>query len=264
MIGRLIYDEREIGKEAFENGLIEKFNWHECLALAKYFRFVLGYGDARVRSNLIVFMKRRDKNFNEIRYGKYLNDLISKSRKDFKNTGEVSITKSELDFIRTIKNFKTQNIVLAILFVAKRKTNDGYVGLNDWMYIREIGCRNFSRLDIEKAFTYLRTNGKKVESADGKDFSGGHKILFINNDSDVVFEIKDNKTAKGLRQLYKEWCGGELSWCKGCESEFIKIGKNHNLCESCSKEKERERKREWARGYRDESSEIPIISCRRF
>ena len=62
-----MYNEEVDAKRIYENGFINnEYNFHESVLVAKHFRHILGYGDARVKSSLKEFCKNNDKFFNEI------------------------------------------------------------------------------------------------------------------------------------------------------------------------------------------------------
>ena len=230
----LIYDEEMIGKELYKKKFIDEFKWEELVAVTKYIRHTFTYGDAKTKTELVKFLSK-NKNFNYARMSGYIGKIIKESQKDFTRTGEVDITELELKTIQEMENFKWQKIALALLFLSKRKNNKGYVKIKDWRDAKVASCiSHVKSSDIEEVVHFLYTK-EKIRVVENDNYDPSHEILFIDKGSkNVIFHIDDDKSARNLGNLYKEWCGGELYWCKNCGKKFIKGGKNHFYCENCS------------------------------
>lgn len=256
----LIYDEAILGKKVYENGYIDDLRWADVLPLAKYMRFTFGYGDARLKTKLEEFFSR-DPNFNKVRMRGYIGKIINHSRRKYKNTKTVNITENELLKIREIKNFKWQKIILSLLFISKRATNNGYVRLNEWTDVKSSACiSNLRIFEIENAVTALYQIPNRIRPIEREKTDASHQILFIDDASKIVFTIKNDKTARNLGNLYKEWCGGELYWCKECGNEFIKNNSNrHNYCTECSETRRLERVKINMKKYRSQSNLSSVI-----
>jgi hypothetical protein len=241
----LIYDEEEIGKSIYEKGCIESINWIELLALSKYIKKLFGCGDDRLKTLLNEFLSKTPY-YNKVRMRPFIGKIIKNTNNEFIRTGCVSITEIELRKIREIKNFKDQKIALGILFVSKRKNNNGYVKTKDWKDIKiSTSTSRIRTLDIQRVFFYMYNNNFNIRVGEGF-----HQILFANKDSAPIINITDDRSARNLGNLYKSWCGGELGYCKDCNSEFIKTGRTHYYCDEHSKERKKENGRYRAKKYR--------------
>lgn len=255
----LIYDEKEMGRKIYEMGQIDDLNWPELLATAKYIRFLFSCGNAKLRTLLKDFLSKTP-GFNYVRSSGYLGKIINSSNREFTQTKTVSITEFELMEIRKIKNFKWQKILLGFLFISKRNNNSGYVSLKDWVDVKTVsGISHVTTADVEDAVYYFsKSNLLKVNEYD-KYYEAKHKILFsdIEDKNKIVFKVTNDKEARNLNKEYKEWCGGELSWCRECGNEFIKNNSNrHNYCDKCSGKRRLEKER--VRSERNRKNKIRI------
>lgn len=234
----LIYDEAIIGKELYRRKEVKEYSWAELISLSKYIRHELGYGDAKLKT-AIKDILGRDTSFVYVRMRGFIGKIVKNSRKPYIKTGSVFITQEELLKIRNIKNFKWQKITLSFLFLSKRLNSRGYVKVKDWGDVKSSSCiSHLKTSDIEAVVNYLYNQKDMIRVVENSDYDPSHELLFRENSNHVVFEIGTEKDARNLGNLYKEWCGGELSWCKECGKEFTKNGKTHSYCQTCSKEKE--------------------------
>jgi hypothetical protein len=238
------YDEEVIAKRIYENGFQDGYTRWQATMVGKHLRWTLGYGDARVKSALIEFCKSNDRNFNQIRQRRSMANAVKGSREKYvKKASPISITESELDTIRTIKNFKAQKILLGFLIYAKR--DGGYVNRKHWMSIRRmVGLKNMGNREIVRFVRDFYNKG--VIDIGGSS----HLVKFIDQLSDNVMVLSDEKTLYNISNLYKEYFGGEPMWCKECGAEFIKTGKTHNFCEKCSEARLIENWRKNSKNYR--------------
>lgn len=242
----LMYDERKQAEEILDKGFYnETYNWKEALLVAKYYRHVLGYGNARIKTEIRKFCKT-DPFFHPVPRESTIKNLVKHSKRAILDyTDPIEIRQSELDQIRVIKNFKFQQIALGILAITKRnlKYDHGYLNRYCWRDIKfVVNYRRTTRAEIENCFTELNSLGQVYPTN-----TTAHKILFIDDESSVVFRITTDGELKRLGSLYKEYCGGILIWCKTCGKETIKKSNRQSLCDECWREHrlswDRERKR---------------------
>ena len=172
---------------------------------------------------------------------------MKQSSKKFWKTGNVNITKNELDRIREIRNFKVQKIALAILFISKRETNNGWFREHNRPDIKKVLSRNVIGWDIDDVIAIMYEKGMSEPSGENNswDDDGSTKIKFIDKDGYPVISVDTEKKARNLGELYKAYCGGELGYCRTCHNEFIKNSTRQAYCENCKREREKERKRNW-------------------
>ncbi len=233
----LIFDEEEIGKRLYENGNPENLATFERTAITKYMRQFFEAGDAKTKT-LVKGFFGRDKFFNIIRMGGVIGKLVKSSRFDFLKTENVQITKKELDFIREHKSFRHQIILLGILFVSKRKSNNGYLRLKEWADVKSISSLKINNSEISEVFYNLYSQDKAVRPIEREDRDPTHEVLFLDKElQEIVFDIKTDREARNLGKLYREWCGGELGWCKDCGVEFVKNASTSLYCETHKKER---------------------------
>ncbi len=230
------YDEEVIAKKIYKNGFQdESYSRWQATMVAKYFRWTLGYGDARIKSSLIKFCEKYDQNFNEVRQARSIKNAVSESKNEYvKKASPILITKLELDIIKSIRNFKAQKILLGFLIYAKR--DKGYVNRRNWTDVKRIAGLKINKKELNSFVRIFYEMG--IIEIKGNS----HFIKFINPLSDSVFLIQDEKTLYNLGNSYKEFCGGELAWCLICGKEFIRNGRTHHFCNECSKEKEWKRR----------------------
>jgi hypothetical protein len=247
----LMYDERkqaeEIVKNGFEHG---SYNWKEALLVAKYYRQVLGYGDARVKTEITKFCESNDSYFHPVPKRKTIKGLVKRSTQTlYDYTSPIDIRQAELDQIRNIKKFKFQQITLGILAITKRNFiyNNGYLNIYFWKDVkRVVNFRRTTNVEIERCFTFLND----LEMACPTRNTTAHKILFVDDTSPVFFHITTDTELKQLGETYKGYCGGELIWCRGCGKETIKKSNRKFLCNDCWKEKRSEKILEYVRKHR--------------
>ena len=226
----IIYDERVLAESIIQNGYTDReFIFWEAVLVAKYFRHVMGLGDSKTKTELENFTEQTADYFykDNKNIKKKIKRILKLSVHDFKAIQPVYITKSELEKIRNIKNFKYQKIALGLLFLSK--INNGWVADYKKKSLKAILSQNVYKKDIHLTIAYMVRLGMCI-------VSGTTKLTFIDNDSDIVFSINNDKIARNLGNMYVRHCGGELAWCKNCGKEFMKTGKNHRFCEECSKE----------------------------
>ena len=224
----IIYNDLDLANETYEKGFEKGFSWFEGTLIAKYFRWVEGFGEQRTKKKLVQYAEQNDKYFNYVRSRRMIAKMVKRATRDgLIDTGEVTITKPEIEKIRMIRNFKYQKMVLAILLLSKRKTNRGYINLRDWPLIKRIVSRKITNAEIQNLFSFLYSTGYS------EPVQASQKISII-EEGEVIFHIKNNKEALDLIQSYRGYCGGELGYCKQCQKEFVKENNRQMLCKDCS------------------------------
>jgi hypothetical protein len=243
MIKPFFYDEEELAKKVYSDGFTNReYVQYEAYLVAKHLRWNFGYKDAGVKKELIAFCKDSEQNFNPVLLRNKINKAVRDSKTEWKKfVDPVCITQKELDAIRTVKDFKAQKILLGFLVFAKR--DGGYVYYNRWTDIKRMVGVNATTHQI-RYYTYLYgelTKGSKNQF-----------VTFIDAEiSKPVIKILNDKELYGLGKEYERVIGGELEYCKKCDREFIRQGKNHNYCDDCSEERRKEKVRDNVRRHRD-------------
>lgn len=229
----IIFDEVAISKNVLKNGFTDsQFNWKEALLAAKQM-VSFGYGEQKTKKALISFCEKNDPFFNYVRNRKVLGKIVKRAISgEMRMTGEVTIYRSEIDKISTIRNFRKQKIALCSLLIAKRRTNSGYVNSSDWKIIKEMVSRKISNREIQETFSEMYSLEMLVP------VGASQKIVFMSATpelEDVVFQIKTDEDARSVSKKYKDIKGGEVGFCSRCEKEFIKKNPRQVLCPECSR-----------------------------
>lgn len=243
----IIFDEEKIGRAIYDSGKIDDLNRFNLLSLSKYVRHSKGYGDAKLKTFLKEFLSKTS-GFNYNRSRGYIGRIINSSKRDYTKVDPLVITDNELSMIRTIKNFKWQKIMLSVLMLSKRNINKGYLKIKDWIDVKSISAlSHLTNSQIREVFHHMYIKGGILRPVENQNYDPAHEILFIDKESsgEVVFSIRTEQDARNLKKKYIDWCGGELYWCKECGVEFVKNGKTHYYCETCSKEKDLEKYRKY-------------------
>lgn len=230
----LIYNEREEAEKIYNTGFTKGFTRHEALMVAKHFRHILGYGDARVRSELEKFSSRHDPTgFNAVRQRNTIKSIVSQSRREFgNNTSGVSITLSEMETIGTLPDYRTKRM-LFIMFVLSKFCN-GYLNMVNWGRIRECTPSRISNSDIYKHIGILcKANMVKAGG-------GYHKFLFVDNSSPSIISI-DSKNIYSLGRVFVEFFGKDIMACERCGEQCERKAYNQKRCPNCRKELEKEK-----------------------
>jgi hypothetical protein len=229
-MNHLIYNEEILARGVFEHGFQEgSFNWGDALLVAKYYRHIGGYGDAKVKSSLIKFVLEKDSFFNYIRNRNIISKLVRSSRVGFLRTGSILIGVNDISKVREIKNFKNQKIAIASLFLSRREVNKGYVSRKNWIDIRSMVSRKIDNSDIQSTFSALYS----LELC--KPMGLSHKMTFGENPGEIIFHISTDLDAIKLVDKYIDYCGGEIGFCSRCGGQYIKTHSRQFLCSNCSK-----------------------------
>ena len=235
-----MYKELDIAKSLHDNGFTNGYRMGEAIKVAKYMRHILGYGDARTKTELIKFCVKNDKLFRPVPNRSGIIKAVNGSKRGFTDTTDtVIITKNEINSIQQVKNFKYQKIMLAILLVCKIKNKNSF-WLNERPSIRKIVSRKISNDDIATCLTMYY--GVEMVEVIGRR----HTLLFIDEYTDKPSIIIDSDYAvHNLVSYYETVCGGEISYCKSCEKEIKRTSNRRAYCDHCGRDRELQRKREW-------------------
>lgn len=239
----LMYSEKDKAEYLLKNGFINReYKYQQALWVAKYFRHILGYGDAKIKTELIKFCEVNADFFHKDAKGirGSIKRVVRKSKTPMLNTVvPISITKSEIEVIQSVKNFKWQKILIAMVLVAKLGKRN-IVWTNEWRKVRLILGRWATNKKIRDVIFYC----DKVNIIGITD-NKFHNFTFIDDSSDPLITVYNEKEIRNFEKIYTEYCGGEIRYCSVCGDSFIKTGGRNRYCETHRKEKELERKRNW-------------------
>ncbi len=222
----LMYNESKLGERFYRMGFTNGYKFYECLLVAKYLRFVLGYKGQRCKRALIEFCEKWDKNFRYVPKRESIRNVLRESRSEFRKTNEnIVIYKEEIEKVREIKNFKFQKALLCLIMIAKIKGKN-YIKTNDWKFVRKIISKNISNHTDMEAIREAYQKGLICEPR----YAATHEFSFLLDKGEVGISIHGEKEAFNLSNLYESYCGGSLGYCEDCGTEFVKETKNQIRC----------------------------------
>src|SRR5689334_4776969 len=159
MTYQIFYDENKVASRVLEQGFTNgEYNRNEALAAAKYFRHIIGYGDTRVKNNLISFCERNDSFFNYIRNRKQIKSIIRQSKYEFIRSDTVYIRQKEIESIMKIESYKFQVIVLCMLAIVK-KTGKASLKTNRWIDVKRSTQMSITNAHMIACIDYCSRKG---------------------------------------------------------------------------------------------------------
>ena len=223
-----MYDEMDIATTLYHKGFTEGYRYGEALRVAKYMRHILGYGNARIKTELLKFCEEHDPYFRPVPNRLGISKVISDSRRDFTSTSsQIVITKSEIEAIQRVKVFKHQRTMLAVLLLVKLKKTDK-IWLSNWTQIRKIINKNITNKVISVCFNLYYEQGLVGVS------HSAHTLLFIeDSNKDGVITIHNDSDVRNLMLYYETYCGGVIKYCANCGNEIGVHSNSHRYCEEC-------------------------------
>lgn len=247
-----IVDELTKAEKLYNEGL-PSITRQNLYLLARYFRKVLKWGDTRVENGLIEYCEKFEENFSVVASQEMLDYAISHSRKTKKellNIGKIPIYKDELLVVDSVKDFKLQTILLAMIVYSKAHhstKNQHYYSVYETGQILELAKVGMSVTRFINNYYFLLKSANISRHISGK----GRVNLWIGKDEEnreVAFYVED---FSNIKKQHIDYIGEEIFFCKNCGKKETRKGKTHFLCKECSKknrqEKERERKKQWWR-----------------
>lgn len=224
-----MYNEEQDSKKIFENGFTNKqYSFYESVLVAKYFRHILDYGDARVKTALKEFCTKNDRFFIEVPNIRNIKSAVARSRRPFVNkSNPISICQEEIDTIKSVEGYKQRKILFAIFVLSK--INNGFINNKDWNNIRRVLHSKITNKNIASLmFSYAEF--KLLYPTNYPS----HKILFINNDSPAVYFVSSDKI-NNLKLVFEEIFGKDLFTCLDCNKPHERKSYNQKRCSPCSK-----------------------------
>jgi len=226
----------EIYNNGFTNG---KFNFWDCLAVAQYFVWELGYRKSKTKRLLIEFSEKNDPEFN-----RYLSRNIIKSavdialKKMFDERVDVIITKNEISKIKEIRDYKLEKFLFGILVSAKRSKYDQTsltVRRNQFGYFISVDdafaiCRQAS-YRIPKKYFFLFVHKLVLSGFLGATKVGKIAILYADDNSSPVIKVLGTEDPV---KAYVDMNDGELLYCAECGNLVKKESNRQKLCKECS------------------------------
>lgn len=223
-----MYNEEEDAKKIYENGFRNKeYNFYETVLVAKHFRYVMGYGDAKIKTVLKEFCITNDKFWNDVLNLRNIKSAVSKSRKPFVNkSNPIPIYKDEIDAITSVEGYKQKKVLFAIFVLAK--INNGYIYNNEWNKIRRVLHSKITNKNIFELIEYYASRNLLYAT---KNLY--HKILFINLQGTLVFTVS-SESINNLKKVFEDVFGKDLFVCVDCKKTYERRSYNQKRCKECS------------------------------
>jgi len=231
MIMDMIFDELKYAEKLISGGFT-KFLSADINILAKYFRS-LGRNESEIQSEIFKLCEDHISGFNQIMYEERINKIIRSSTKSsLRRPKPVPITKSEIEKIRELKNYRYEKIIFTLLVLAKyykiTSTSD-----------KVSSDKYFINLNFNSIFRLAHTSQKKDENIAHILYTGGYiidtnkkdtyMIVFtdVTDESDPVIVVDDMEDIIKFYQPYCSVCGTTIS----------KNSNRQQMCDECWKEK---------------------------
>ena len=244
-----IFDEVSVAENIIKNGFSRKnITKKEMIFVAKYYMWILGYGRAKTKTELIKFCNENSDDFNVITNSNLVNDVIRITKKNrLKKASSVQITVGEIDKIKSIRNFEYQKVLFILLVFAKtlkftftktsKKASNrvpiGYYVSNSLISkIKKSAGIRTSNKNFLYVFNYFFDEGL-VEPT----YFNSIRVMFVEEKGKpaIIIDNFDN-----IVEFYIDYCGGELYYCSNCGSENKKTGNKKDMCNDCRTEKRKE------------------------
>ena len=180
----IIFDERQMGESLYLKGYSEHYTFTETLLVSKYLKNEMGLDGRSLKNALRDYVQKFDPMFASHSRLTMLKTITKKSSVGYISTGEVLITKKEIDAIREIKNFKFQKIALSILLISKRKTNNGTINIRSFREVKYILGNKITRNDILHCIFAMKSMG----------MIDVHDVHKLSGDVDVWYTVTDRKS----------------------------------------------------------------------
>jgi len=251
------FDEEADAEKIIKEGFAGKnIDYGQMYLVAKYFRDKLKYGEVRLEREIIKFCKEQDKNFNPIVEAEAIKKWVKTAMNyDLRKVEGITISKKEIDFLKTIEIEKDRKLLFATLIMAKalkdsstRRKNKS-TGTNENYYVRYGNIPDIIKIsgvkisEVNACFILFKYKKLFGLYSPEKELI---KVEFIDKEQENSFEIKE---ANKAMEYYEVFFGKPLETCSICGKDFVKKSNRQKMCESCSIEIKRkqsyDRKQKW-------------------
>ena len=139
---KTVFNEKIYAENLLKDGFTDYLIWKDLLILSKYFRYN-GQKRAEIKKSIIEFYKKFSI-YNETIAGAKIDNAVKKSEKYIlRISPDISITKSEVEKIRSLKNYKLEKICFVMLVIS-RSNKIAFSSQSSRYYLNKIGrasCR---------------------------------------------------------------------------------------------------------------------------
>ena len=250
------FDERRDLISYVESGVIEEDHIGKTIyKRARYNYFIKNLTDKKNYNDIINFVT--DSSTTGLTDFDVHKAINSAKKVGLKRVDHIYITKSELDFIKSLDNIKLEKIAFVLLALAKyhnevsgEENNMVYVKLSE---VKNMARINMSRVDFEYFYANLYDTG--VLQRNTSPISTIQIVDFVsqNPDDEIAFELKEIDYLE-LAYVYLSWKneGKGYARCQKCD-RLMRQGKTkpRKYCEECAKIVERENTKERVRRFRE-------------
>lgn len=240
----------DYGKNIYEFGFTNGFNYWETFALAQYLRWTLGYKARRMEKYILTFCLINDPNFNSVINISTIKSAVNNALKKMPEKNEpVVITHNEIAKIKSVKNYQHQKLLFTMIVFAKRNKYDStYINKRRSFIGYRVLDKDVSRIckkiglgiSENNIFLFLH-NFVKLGLLEGT-FGESSRILFADDSGKPLIRVGGDEDPI---KKYVEFNGGEFIYCENCGTEIEKKSNRHKLCNSCSREKQAKLKKEY-------------------
>ena len=237
----IIFDEKKYAEKILEEGFSRFMSLKDLIILSKYYSY-LNNSSIQIKKNLIGFCKKYNPEFNNIIWDWKIDKAISSGKKyGLRFEQKVNISKKEIEFIKTLKNYKLEKILFVMIVVAKffrRNKNELYINANigDIFNLAKIRA---DRTEKNQMIYKLNTAGYIKAT-----LVGSFKIELDNidnkNDNDDYIVVDDFDNIVSFYPVT----------CISCGIAIINKSKRHDFCDNCYKDFRKEDVRNNVQKYR--------------
>lgn len=254
------FDERRDLVSYVESGIIEEDHIGRTIyKRARYNYFVKNLTDKKNYNDIIDFITSNSTaGLTDFDIYEFVNKAINSAKKvGLKRVDHIYITKSELDFIKSLDDIKLEKIAFVLLALAKYH-NEVSGEDNNMVYLKLSEVKNMARINMNRIdFEYFYANlyDVGVLQRNTSPVSTIQIVNFVsqNQDDEIAFELKEVDYLE-LAYVYLSWKndGKGYARCQMCD-RLMRQGKTkpRKYCEECAKLAERENTRERVRRFRE-------------
>ena len=154
---KTVFNEKIYAENLLKDGFTDYLIWKDLLILSKYFRYN-GQKRAEIKKSIIEFYKKFSI-YNETIAGAKIDNAVKKSEKYIlRISPDISITKSEVEKIRLLKNYKLEKICFVML-VMSRSNKIAFNSQSPRYYLN----MNFSEILVESKVYVSKTERNKIK-----------------------------------------------------------------------------------------------------
>lgn len=229
-------NEKKVAEQLLEKSRIDAKNIYKSIKIiARYNYYVLAYDNDTNYKSIVTHMEATCPDFSEIGYSDFIEASIKRVTKGmWKIVDYIPITKSELEFIKSLNNIKKEKIAFVLLADAKfnnafnsLRTNKSYLSLSDLFSQAKVSMPVFQR-SMFMNFIYE----DKLVADNSRFWENGYCLSFVDYHSEEVLRLYDYNF-ENLAYTYLNWKCGGYKRCKQCGSLF-KVSKNQQYCRKCT------------------------------